>query len=261
MRLIDLTMPLFEGMGMQNCYPQERSFVLERMAPDYNPNLISYTMFCEPGTRIVLPLLGGINPNVNLETVELTDIMFRDAVIVDIPKEAGQGLTAEEIENACSKADYRQGDALIIRTGWGTVERLEQLGDDYQWQSPNYPDAACEKLREIMTAKKSDIFGYDTASMSDYAHVKPGWEALGRPKNWPSPEAKEFLKKMAEERKKNPPPPEGRGPTRIYKAGITLLGGLVNVASISKERVKLIALPLKIRGEAMAPVRVVAIEE
>lgn len=261
MRLIDLTMPLFEGMGMGNCYPQERSFILEKMAPDYNPHLVSYTMFCEPGTRIVLPLLGNVNKEVNLENQELTDIMFRDAVIVDIPKEMEQGVTAEEIESACTKADFRQGDALIIRTGWGTVERLEQLGDDYQWRSPNYPDPALKKLLEIMRAKRSDIFGYDTASMSDYATVKPGWAARGSPKNWPSPEAKDFINQMKERRQKNPPPPEGSGPSRIYKAGITLLGGLVNVTSIRKERVKLIALPLKVRGEAMAPVRVVAIEE
>ncbi len=267
MRTIDLTMPLFEGMGMGACYPQESPFTIDRIVP--GQGLARYSMCSEPGTRFCLPGFVGTNKEIYLENHDITNNILCDAVIVNIPKQTGETATAKEVEDAFAKADFRDGDVAILRTGWGDVKRLEELGDDYQWESPNFgADDTCKKLTEILKAKNCPILGYDTASMSDYAELKPAWEARGRPETWLrkerdwSPEARKYMLEQAEKRKAAPPaPPEGRGIMRIFKAGISFMGGLVNVMSIRKERVKLIILPLKIRGEYFSPVRVVALED
>ncbi len=47
----------------------------------------------------------------------------------------------------------------------------------------------------------------------------------------------------------------------LLRSGIPYINGLVNLSSISKNRFRLIALPLKVKGVTGAPVRVVAIED
>ncbi len=267
MRVIDLTMPLFEGMGMGGCYPQESPFTIDRIVP--GQGLARYSMCSEPGTRFCLPGFVGTDKDTYLENFDISNNIMRDAVIINIPVKMGQTATVKDVENAFAKADFRKGDIAILYTGWGDVKRLEKMGDDYQWKSPNFgADDTCKKLTEILKAKNCPVLGYDTASMSDYVDLKPAWEALGRPKTWLrdkrdwSPEARKYTLEQAAKRKAAPPaPPEGRGIMRIFRAGICFMGGLVNVASIKKERVKLILLPLKIRGEYFSPVRVVAIED
>ena len=53
MRVIDITMPLWDGMPMGSVFPQERGFKVEVMNPEFMPALVSLEMFCEPGTRYV----------------------------------------------------------------------------------------------------------------------------------------------------------------------------------------------------------------
>ncbi|MDP3879207.1 MAG: cyclase family protein [Dehalococcoidales bacterium] len=267
MKTIDLTMPLFEGMGMGGCYPQESPFTVDRIVP--GQGLARYGMCSEPGTRFCLPGFVGTDAETYLENFDIAKNINVEAVIVKLPLKMGETATVKQVEDAFARADFRNGDTAILYTGWGDVKRLEEMGDDYQWKSPNFgADDTCAKLTEILKAKNCPILGYDTASMSDYAELKPAWESLGRPKTWLreerdwSPEAKKYMLEQAEKRKAAPPPPpEGRGIMRIFRAGISFMGGLVNISSISKERVKLIILPLKIRGEYFSPARVVAIED
>ena len=47
----------------------------------------------------------------------------------------------------------------------------------------------------------------------------------------------------------------------LLRNGIPYINGLVNLGGLSKNRFRLIALPLKVKGVTGAPVRVVAIEE
>jgi kynurenine formamidase len=47
----------------------------------------------------------------------------------------------------------------------------------------------------------------------------------------------------------------------LLRNGIPYINGLVNLSSITKNRFRFIALPLKVKGVTGAPVRVVAIEE
>ena len=48
---------------------------------------------------------------------------------------------------------------------------------------------------------------------------------------------------------------------RFYKEGILLLAPLINLEKISRFKVKLTVLPLKILGAGVCPVRAVVVEE
>ncbi len=263
MRLIDLTMPIWEGMGMGGCFANESPFTIDHAFPDHPEiGLARYGMCSEPGTRLVLAGPEGMD----FEKQDLSELILKDACIVDIPLGIDEGMTPEKLDAAIPKADFRMGDVLIIRTGWGTLERLEEMGDDYQWRSPNYPDLAAKRLAELMKAKNSPIIGYDNASINTYTPDRPIWEAAGRPKNWDreagdwSKEAKEALPKIWEGRAKQRAAGVG-GAGTLLNAGIILMGGLINVTHVRQERIKIIALPLKLRGLRAAPARVIAVEE
>jgi len=263
MRLIDLTLPLFEGMGIGNCYPTERSFEIEPIVRWEDPRgirLETYSMYAEQGTRFVLPsAVRTRKDETKIDEVDLKDIVFRDTVVIDIPKEANEAITVEEVESACVRADFREGDALLVRTGWGDVERLDELGDDYELTTPYFLDEACARIVEILRQKKSNLFCFDTANMGNWKFVKAEWcSRKPRPSSWPSPEARKFV---AEVYSKRIIPPEGEWATRLAMAGIMQLGVLANCMEIKKERVKLIILPLRVRGAVMSPCHVVAVEE
>lgn len=265
MRIIDVTWPLYEGIPLGTVFPNQAEFKVEVTAEFPSHRSYAYQVWCEQGTRLCLPsmMYRFHGDKEKLDEVDLSKLVLRDTVVLDVPKGPNQPVTGRDIEDACSKADYREGDAVLVRTGWGDDERYLKLGEDYVFTSPYYADDACQKLVEIMTRKKSDLFCYDTANIHDYADVKATWcQMKPRPKPWPSPEAKEYLAKMAKEPiMETIGSGESWGAMRLIKNRIMLHGGLVNCSQIKKQRVKLIALPLRVKGGVMAPCHTVAIEE
>ena len=52
MRIVDLTMPMWEGMVFNNCYPNESPFTIDYPIPDKpDVGMARYGMCAEPGTR------------------------------------------------------------------------------------------------------------------------------------------------------------------------------------------------------------------
>ncbi|MBI2303582.1 MAG: hypothetical protein HYU86_02400 [Chloroflexi bacterium] len=147
-----------------------------------------------------------------------------------------------------------------MRTGWGDNESYVTMGEDYELRSPYYSDESLKRLAELMVQNKSDLFGYDVANCYDYTELKRAWCAqTPRPQPWPSPEAKAFIAQQAA---------RGHGPAyssrmlgHIFGAGIAAIGGLTNCGAISCARVKLIALPLRIKGVTSAACHVIALED
>lgn len=261
-KVIDLTMHIYEGMAIGRTFPQEQQFIIEDVFTyeKQGMRLSRFTMWQEPGTRFNLGSISAKRRDtIKLDEIDLNNYYEKETVILHIPKGPGEAIQVEEIEQAFAQADYREGDWVVIRTGWGDNERYFELGDDYAIKSPYYSDAAAKKLAEIMSANKSSVFGYDTASMGHpNKHIIPKWvEQNPRPAGWPSPEAKEFVGNYTPEMLIE----DWGGVMPLPQAGIQILGGLVNLGSISKERVKLTILPLKIKGVGGGPCRVVAIEE
>ena len=267
MRVINLTMPLYEGMGVGRIYPQESEFIIESITSweEGGARLDVFHVYCEQGTRLIMPSI--LLMDKDKPTVDEANIVLQDTVIVDIPKGTGEVITVEDIEQALPKADWQPGDALLIRTGWGDNERYLEMGEDFWTRCPFYQgDDVWKKIVEFMKAKQSNIFCYDTANAADMNALYSDWMAMKpRPKTWPSPEAKERMKKRVQQRwedfAKWSNPEEGQGLFRLTRAGMMAIGGLINCGQIKKSRVKLIALPLRVKGVAMAPCHVVAIEE
>ncbi len=261
-RVIDLTMHIYEGMGIGRVFPQEQEFIIEDVLTyeQHGLRLCRFTMWQEPGTRLNLGSLAASRRNQpKLDEIDLGELYEKNTIILDIPKAAEEEVTPEEVEQAFDKADYREGDWVIIHTGWGDNQRYFGLGDDYALKSPHYSNEATQKLAEIMSANKSKLFGYDTASMGHPAkYIIPEWcQQKPRPKGWPSDEAKEYIRNYTAEKLKA----DWGGVMPLPQAGIMILGGLVNVGVLKKKRVKLTIFPLKIKGVGGGPCRVAAIEE
>ncbi|MBI2979575.1 MAG: cyclase family protein [Chloroflexi bacterium] len=234
MRYIDLTMPLYEFMPA--CYAHKsfekhplwpRAFKMENVRIEGSTYWWHvFTMFCEPGTRFILPGFKYAEDKRKLGVVDINKLMYRDTVVVDVPKEAGEFVRPEDLEKAIKKAPAKKGDALLIRTGWGDDRRWAKLETDYKYKSPHFTDTAVKKLLELMQTKGMDMWLYDTCEM--VGGVDP---VSGRPGSFD------------------------------IRPGLCAVGGLINCGEIKKPRVKLMVLPLKIRDAWMGPCRVVAIED
>lgn len=260
--MINLTMPFFEGMGYSTVYPQEQPFTVEWIYTweKHGHQRGVHIFSSEPGTRMILPSISvEQKDSPKLDEIDLQQFVLRDTAILDVPKGAEEVITAADIDKAMAKADVRQGDAILVRTGWGTEKRLMELGDKYELTSPYYSDEACVRLLEIMNRYKSNLFCYDVANCSDYTQTKATWCKLQpRPKSYVSSEAKAFL---AEQDQLRHGPGPRRNVMRFFEAGIAAIGGMVNCTEISKPRFKLTALPFRIKGWGVAGCSAIGIED
>lgn len=157
------------------------------------------------------------------------DWFFNDGVVIDMMhKQPGEGVTAEDLEK--SKADIREGDTIIIRTGWtdrtfGTrefwadlIHLTEDAGD---W-------IVSKKPRALMQDFMTDISPLKKCECCD------GF--IPEPKFCPN-----HFKFMG--------------------ADMLLIEWCTNLGAITKPRVQVVALPLRIKGTEGAPARVIVVEE
>ena len=262
MKIIDLTMPIYEGMPCGTLWPYERAVVIESPLTweKHGLRLDNLTMFCEPGTRLVMPSLGASRKDEpKVDEIDLNKIILRDTVVIDVPKKANEVITLAEVEAAFQKADVHSGDAVLLRTGWGDDERYYKMGEEYVLQSPYYAKEATARLAEMMKEKGCDLFFYDTANMGlPKVHLIPEWvKAQPRKEGWPSAEAKAYVDAYTTEKIIE----DWEGVLPMGPARIVAIGCIVNCGAITKSRVKTTSLPLKIRGAAVTPCSVIAIEE
>lgn len=256
MRIISLTMPLYAGMGYGNLSFLETPFKLQIIGSRVKREV--FTIGGESGTR---------RQTLRTGTIENSDVVLQDTAIVDVgPKGHEEEVTPEDVERGMAKADFREGDAVIFRTGWGDNESYRKLGIDYEFLSPHFgDDPTWIKIAEIMKAQKSKLFCHDTANCLNMKKRYKKWleSKTPRPRPWPSPEAKAWIKKWETDLSLAPltEGEKGRHLNRLGEMGVTVIGALVNCGAIQKKRVKLIALPLKVEGVKHAPCNVVAIEE
>lgn len=236
MKLIDLAMPLYEGMpagyghkALKGHHLWPEVFKMEKVQTyEQGLEMFVYTVFCQAGTRVVLPSnrpeLYKLDPT-RLDTIELDSLILKDAVIIDTPKGAGEIVELAEFEAALNKAPIQEGDALLLRTGWGDKESYLKLGHLYIENSPHYSQAAADKLMEFLEKNSSNVWLYDV-------HLMGGLDKR-----------------------------TGAFGGFANRAGLIPVGGLVNCGAITKPRVKVIILPMYVKNAHMAPCRVVAIEE
>jgi len=110
-----------------------------------------------------VPLGGDPRYKWTLSDIPLDRLLFRPTAILDIPCEEEHEITPEEVERALKETDYRPGDELLLRTGWGTLDRAYRMGIEYCTRSPSVRHDAAAVLAEAMDRMQSPLFMTDAA--------------------------------------------------------------------------------------------------
>jgi kynurenine formamidase len=208
-----------------------------------------------------------------LDQIPLEQLILRETAVIDVPAGERHELTREEIERAVERADFRDGDAALVRTGWATREKAFELGDRYCEVGPSWSDEACLAMDEAMRARNSNIVMTDTPLIMTPIYQGWGWSMgpsriVPRPKPWPSIEARERLMDLPAEpdptktEQPNRPASLGQGGYREWiKSLVAICKCLVNAGEITQPRVKMIIMPLLVRDGGASPCRFIAVEE
>ena len=154
---------------------------------------------------------------------------INEGVVIDMMhKQPGESVTAADLEK--TNADIREGDILIIRTGW--TDRAWGTRDFWAKMIDLQPDAADwilkRKPRALMQDYMVDIRPLLVCNHCGSLIPEPNWE----------PNHFAFL-----------------------AADMILIEWCTNLGAITKPRVQVIALPLRIKGTEGAPARVIVVEE
>ena len=280
MRFVDLSMPIWEGAGYGEVLAMPNTSVrfFEYMFYDQNGIRMTHLKIDdETGSPFMTPYQGSPHRGPTredllftwkLDEIPLERLILRDTVVLDVPGEDYHVITGEEIDAAVAKADYREGDDVLVRTGWATTEKAYELGNDYCVVSPSWSYEACVRMGEIMEAKKSGVIMTDAALIMTAAYQGYGWSVgeeriIPRPKPWPSAEARELqMDLLAGTHPPAPPPSVGRGGYRdLMVKTIAICKCLVDADQITSGRVKMIMLPMLIKQGGASPCRFIAVEE
>lgn len=260
-KIIDCTLPLYDYMPVGNVWAWDVPFQTQPITTDEvnGYELTMITMFSETGTRLMIKAMQ--DPTApRVHELPLDQLVNQDTVIVDAPCEIGQMLTPEDIERAFEGVDFREGDAVIVRTGWGNDKRWEKIGDDYARKTPFFSKEAAQKLVDIMKANNSDLVGTDVAywgrgdkyQLPQWAS-KPAWER----NPFPSIEAKRFLAQYTKEKAYA----DFQSPYVMNSNNMMYIGAMCNLDQITKKRVKMTVLPMKLQGARGATCNVIVIED
>lgn len=261
MRVVDLTLPLYDFMPVGNVWAWDVPFQSQPITTwDKNGyELTMLTMHSEAGTRLMIQALTHEGAP-RVDTLPLEPFVMRPTLVVHAPCGIDGALQPEDIDRAFADADFREGDAVLVHTGWGDDERWVQLGDDYARRTPHFSKAAAERLVEHLSAKKSDLVGSDVAyygrgdryQRPEWAD-RPAWER----NPFPSMEARRYLAQYTPEKALA----DFQSPAVLTAANVNFIGAMCNLGALSQQRVELIVLPMKLQGARGASCRVVAVEQ
>ena len=279
MRLVDLSMPIWEGAGYGEILAMPNTPVrfTEYMVYDRQGLRMTYAKLDdESGSPFMTPWQGsphrkdplGPNPRYpwKLDEIPLERLILRDTVVLDVPGEDRHVITGEEIDRAVAAADYRDGDEVLVRCGWGTTDKAYGMGADYPLVSPSWSYEACLRIAEIMGRKGSAILMTDCALIMTPEYQGYGWSTgperpVPRPKPWPSIEARERQMDLPPGTFSPAPPSVGRGGyVDLVVTLIAICKCLVNANRLTQRRVKMIVLPMRIRQGGASPCRFIAVE-
>jgi kynurenine formamidase len=276
MKLIDLTMPVWPGAGYGEVLPFTNSSVefFEYMV--YEKNGIRMTRIKldgETGSPFMVPPqrapfdMTPLQPNPRfmwtLSEIPLDTLVLRETTVLDIRAEEGHEITPEEMRRGIANADYRKGDHVLLRTGWGTVNRAFEMGVDYYKRTPSVQYDAAVVLAEKMEEMDSGIFMTDCGLVNPPRVQGHNWflgdaPLVPHPKPWPSIEARERAIDLGAPKHASREPSSYGAIIRKAMAGCKCL---VNCDLISGKRVKMIILPLLIKQGGASPCRFIAVED
>ena len=260
MRVVDLTLPLYDFMPVGNVWAWDVPFQSQPITTwDKNGyELTMVTMHSEAGTRLMMRAMTHEGAP-RIDQLPLEPFVLRPTVVLETPCGIRGVLEPADIDRAFEDADVREGDAVLLHTGWGDDQRWVELGDDYARHTPYVSKAAAERLVEHLRAVQSDLVGSDVAYWGrgdryqgpEWAD-RPAWERAP----FPSIQARRYLASYTGEKALA----DFESPAVLTAANVNFLGALCNLGALSQRRVELIVLPLKVQGARGATSRVVAVE-
>lgn len=126
MRLLDLTMPLDHAWMPDELFPTAVQFLL---GPKQDPEK-GITLGTESGACLLLPAqFARFRTTRRLSEVPVSTLVLWETAVVDVPKGPREPITEADLASGLREANYRDGDALLLRTGWGEgAPRQPQAG-------------------------------------------------------------------------------------------------------------------------------------
>ena len=193
-----------------------------------------------------------------LHEVEAPELILRDTAVVDVPCPPRHAIGKDDVAAALAKADVRDGDALLVRTGWGDGALREPGHDNYMLDTPHLSLDGAEQLIAELQRRNSNLLLLDTALIGyPDKHLIPEWTTLTpRPNCWPSEAARAYLAGYLEREVLE----DWAVEHRLAQAGIMTVSRLINCSAIKARRCRLIVSPLRIIRGVGSPCRVVAVE-
>jgi kynurenine formamidase len=170
----------------------------------------------------------------------------------------GQVIEEDQIERLLGDAErFGSGDALLIRTGWGSVQRARELKERFVLDSPRLSKEAARALARLLRERGSPFLAIDTPCLVDnaQAHAQREWLALPawlRPP-WPSDIARTYLRHYNPEKLA-----QDWGGDRILLQACPIVLALANAHAVTQPHVLLTALPFFVEDAPASPVTVVA---
>jgi kynurenine formamidase len=266
MKILNLTLPLYPYMPVGNVWAWDSPF---RMTPTmslekHGVEQYAMSFHSEAGTRLMLGACYD-DEAPRIDDLDYTPFVNRETVVVDIPKEADEELMPQDFDRALlDNPDFHDGDAVLIRTGWGRTDRYLEIGDDYARHTPHFSVQGAERLVEIMHARNTNLMLTDCAYVGNLGvgFMYGEWasrEPWDRPP-FPSDQAKAYMRHYTPERGAGGGAPDWAASLPLH-AGLTPVPALTNCDQITSARIRVTVLPLMLDRAEGASCTVFAFED
>jgi kynurenine formamidase len=252
MNFIDLTMPLTHQWMPDEVLPTSVKFFL---GPK-NHQEKGIVVGSETGTCLMLPsAFTDFRKTTRIDELPIDKLVLRPTTVAAIAKSDGEEITQADVEKALDSCRPANGDALLIRTGWGDRSYDKH---NYVLQSPHFSLEAAKYLGARMRENDSDLLLIDTAIVGWPAkHLIPEWCTMTPTPPVESAEARMYLHLYDADKVKADFAVE----MEFARLGITTVRKLIHCGEIKKPKVKIIVAPLQIVRGVASTCRVVAVED
>lgn len=211
MALIDLSRTIYGGMPRIPVLPEVEFDPVHRIDKGNPLNTSVLRIATHAGTHVDAPWHFVPNGK-TIDQIPLEDL-FGAGVVVSVSRGAGEEITVADLQ----KADVREGDIVLIHTGWGDKFETHEYHDH-----PYLSDDAARWL----VGRKVKMMGLDA--------ITPDMPTGRRPQGFTYPVHHILLEN-----------------------GVLIIENLANLDQVAGRRVHVYAFPLKIRGSDAGQARVV----
>jgi len=257
--MINLTIPLYPYIPSGNVFPWDSPYHTEDIATyELNAARLFYiSLGSDTGTRLMAHSLveeGGLS----VCDLPLPNLLNREAIVLRIPKSAGECIDARDLDIALRKApQIKQHDAIVVVTNWGDSYRWKSIGVDYVLQTPHFSPEGGAYLKEFMKVHNVDLLLTDCALLDGIMQLALHKQWLNQPEwirlPYPSENAKAYLRNYDSTKSMI-----DFSVTRSLLAESWIIAGLANAGRLISDRVLLNCLPMFIQNAGEAPCTVVA---